>query len=149
MCVFSPVQPFSDLCDRMDYSLPSSSVHGTFQTRILGQVAISYSRGSSWPQDKIYISCVSCISRQILYCWATWEAPIEVIQTAISVKGDLSIVLKKKMNLFSQLMNFKNRIYPYLLCHFGLSRIRNGHIIWYKNICEYKEDRFHGKSKRY
>lgn len=46
-------------------------------------------------------------------------------------------------------MNFKNRIYPYLLFHFVLSIIRNDYIIWYKNICQHKEDGFHGKSKRY
>ena len=31
------------LCDPMDYSLPGSSVSGTFQARILEWVAISYS----------------------------------------------------------------------------------------------------------
>ena len=35
------------LCDLMDRSPPGSSGHGVFQTRILEQVAISYSRGSS------------------------------------------------------------------------------------------------------
>ena len=35
------------LCDPMDCSLPGSSVHGIFQARILGWVAISFSRGSS------------------------------------------------------------------------------------------------------
>ena len=38
------------LWDPMDYSLRGSSVHGIFQTRILEWVAISFSRGSSWPQ---------------------------------------------------------------------------------------------------
>ena len=33
------------LCDAMDYSLPSFSVHGVFQARILEWVAISFSRG--------------------------------------------------------------------------------------------------------
>ena len=32
------------LCNSMDYSPPGSSVHGIFQTRILGWVDISYSR---------------------------------------------------------------------------------------------------------
>ena len=31
-------------CDTMDYSPPSSSVHGTFQARILKWVAVSFSR---------------------------------------------------------------------------------------------------------
>ena len=35
------------LCNPMDYSLPGSSIHGIFQTRILEWVAISFSRGSS------------------------------------------------------------------------------------------------------
>ena len=42
--LLSCVQPF---CDPMDCSPPGSSVHGTFQARILEQVAIFYSRGSS------------------------------------------------------------------------------------------------------
>ena len=47
---------------------------GIFQGRILEWVAISYSCGSSQPKDWTHISCVSCIGRQILYHWATWEA---------------------------------------------------------------------------
>ena len=35
----------------MDCSLPGFSVHGILQARILEQVAISYSRGSSQPRD--------------------------------------------------------------------------------------------------
>ena len=35
------------LCNPMDCSLPSSSVHGTFQERILEWVAIPFCRGSS------------------------------------------------------------------------------------------------------
>ena len=37
------------LATPMDSSLPGSSVHGIFQARILEQLAISYSRGSSDP----------------------------------------------------------------------------------------------------
>ena len=63
------------LCDPMDCSLPGSSVHGIFQGRILERVAVSFSRGSSQPRDRIHVSCISCIGRLILYHWATWEAP--------------------------------------------------------------------------
>ena len=41
------------LCSPMDCSSPHSSVHGIFQVRILEWVAISFSRGSSWPGDRI------------------------------------------------------------------------------------------------
>ena len=38
-------------CDPMDCSPPGSTVHEIFQARILEQVVISYSRGSSRPRD--------------------------------------------------------------------------------------------------
>ena len=40
------------LCNFMDCSLPGSSIHRIFQARILEWVAISFSRGSSWPRDQ-------------------------------------------------------------------------------------------------
>ena len=58
----------------MDYSLPASSVHGILQARILEQVSIPFSRGSSIPKDQTHISCISCIGRQIFYHQTTWEA---------------------------------------------------------------------------
>ena len=60
-------------CDPMDYSPPGSSVHGISQEGMLEWVAISFSRGSSWPRDWICVSCISCIGRWILYHWATRE----------------------------------------------------------------------------
>ena len=41
------LQTSPTLCNRMDCSLPGSSVHGIFQARILEWVAMSSSRGSS------------------------------------------------------------------------------------------------------
>ena len=45
----------------------SSTVHRILQARILEWVAISSSRGSSWPMDQTCVSCISYIGRQILY----------------------------------------------------------------------------------
>ena len=50
------------LCDPMDCRQPSSSVLG---------ISISFSRGSSWPRDQTW---VSCISKWILYHWGTRDA---------------------------------------------------------------------------
>ena len=50
------------LCNSMDCSPSGSSVCRIFQAKILEWVAISYSRGSSWPRDQICISFVSCIA---------------------------------------------------------------------------------------
>ena len=47
------------LWDPTDHSLPDSSVHGIFLA-IPEWVAMSSSRGSSWPWDQTPISCVSC-----------------------------------------------------------------------------------------
>ena len=53
------------------YIPPHSSVHGILQA-ILEWVAISFSKGFSQPN---YRTCGSCIIRQVLYHWATREAP--------------------------------------------------------------------------
>ena len=45
-------------CNPMDCSLPGSSIHGIYQSRILEWVAISSSRGSSWPRDQIGVFCL-------------------------------------------------------------------------------------------
>ena len=71
LCTCSVAQSCPTLCDPMDYSPQSSSVHGISQARILEWIAISYSRGSSWPRDRIQVSCTD---RRIFYHWATWEA---------------------------------------------------------------------------
>ena len=42
----------------MDWSLPSSSVRGILQARILEWVAIPFSRRSSWPKDWTWVSCI-------------------------------------------------------------------------------------------
>ena len=67
-CVLSP-SVVSDSCGPSECGPPGASVHGVFQARILEWVAISYCRGSR-PRDQTHLSC---IGRQILYHWATWD----------------------------------------------------------------------------
>lgn len=55
------------LCDPVDYSRSASSVHGISLARILERVVMPF----SWPRDRTWVSCTG---RQMLYCWATWEA---------------------------------------------------------------------------
>ena len=66
VCVFGCVwvcvlvtQSCPTLCDPMGCSPSGSSVHEIFQARILEWVAISFSRGSSWPQDQTRVSCIA------------------------------------------------------------------------------------------
>ena len=58
------------LCKPMNGSPPGSSVHGILQARILGWVAISFSRGSSWLRDQTQ---VSCITGGCFCVWATMQ----------------------------------------------------------------------------
>ena len=60
----------------MNCCLPGYSVYGISQARILEWVAISYSKGSSQPRSGTYISC---ISRWVLYHWATSEDPCDKV----------------------------------------------------------------------
>ena len=61
MCMLS-CWVMSNSVTPMDYSPPGSSVYSISQVRILKWVAISFSRGSSWPRDQ---TCISCIGRWI------------------------------------------------------------------------------------
>ena len=80
--LLSHVQLF---CNPRDFNLPGSSVHEISQARILEWVAISFSRGSSWPKDW---TGISCIGRQILYHWATQKALKEVLTEIEDFAGD-------------------------------------------------------------
>ena len=59
------------LCDSMDCSSSGSSIHGILQARILQWVAMSFSRGSSWPGDWTW---VSHIAGRFFTIWAIREA---------------------------------------------------------------------------
>ena len=59
------------LRDPMDCSPPGSSIHGIFQARVLEWVVISFSRGSSPPSDRTW---VSRIAGRYFIVWATREA---------------------------------------------------------------------------
>jgi len=61
-------QLWPTLCDAMDCSLWGSSVHGIFQARVLEWIAISVSRGSSWPRNW---TLVSRIAGRRFTVWAT------------------------------------------------------------------------------
>ena len=74
MLPFTDTQSYLILGAPMDCSLPCSSVHGICQARTLKWVAISSSRGSSWPNIRTCISCISCIGRWILHHWVACEA---------------------------------------------------------------------------
>ena len=72
------------LCNPIDCSLPGSSIHGIFQARVLEWVAISFSRGSSWPRDRPQ---VSRIAGRHFTVWATREEHIYKTQAILGFPG--------------------------------------------------------------
>ena len=58
------------LCNPMDCSPPGSFVHGILQARILGRVAISFSRGSSQPRNRTHVSSKSPALQANSLLWA-------------------------------------------------------------------------------
>ena len=71
-CVCAPsLQSSPALRNPMDGSPPGSFVHGIFLAGILEWVAISFSRGSSWPRDQTRVSCISYIAGRLFIA----EAP--------------------------------------------------------------------------
>ena len=63
------------LCNPMDCSLPSSSVHGSFPCKNIGEVAMPSCRGSLQPRDKPR----SPHFRQILYYLCHQGSPYQVL----------------------------------------------------------------------
>ena len=74
-CICTSVaQVCPTLCDPVNCSPPGSSAYGIFQGRILGQVASSLSRASSWPRDWNHVSWLSCFAGRFFTIWAIREA---------------------------------------------------------------------------
>ena len=98
-CVYAkPLQLCPTLCNLMDYGPPGFSVHGILQARILEWVAISFSRGSSWPKDWTRISCGSWIEGRFF----TAEPPGKPIIWIVAIN-----------------QNFQRRPSPSSLCQFN------------------------------
>ena len=93
VCASSVARLCPTLCNPMDCSLLNSSVHGIFQARKLKWVAISYSRGSSWPKNRNCVSYISCI----LYHCATCESFIHssVYIYCINLLNECSSLFKR------------------------------------------------------
>ena len=79
LCIPTPEEKESEVAQwcrtlhsSMDCSLPGSSIHGIFRTRILEWVVISFSRGSSQPRDRTW---VFHIAGKLFTISATRESP--------------------------------------------------------------------------
>ena len=99
------------LCDPMDSSPPGSFVHGIFQARIVEWIAISYSRGSSWPKGWTCISYIFCIGKQIVYHCSTREAQIPFIYC----RWKISFFINTPNNMYETADSFWGPLLPFPL----------------------------------
>ena len=89
-------QSWPTLCEPRDYRLSGSSVHRILQARVVKWVAIPFSKGSSQPRDRTW---VSCIAGGFFTIWATREA----------------VLYKSKINKTISLILFILLFYCYLV----------------------------------
>ena len=71
------------LWDPVGCSPPGSSVQRILQGRILEWVAISSSKGSSWPRDWNCVSFVSCIGRWVIYLLSPRGSPVSQLDLVL------------------------------------------------------------------
>ena len=86
VCVLA-AQLCPTLCNPMDCSPPGSPVHGILQARIMEWVAISFSRGSSRPRDRIRISCITGGCFTILATREAWSESHSVMSDSLWPHG--------------------------------------------------------------
>ena len=111
----------------MNGSLPGSTVHGIFQARILEWAAISFSRGTSQPRDRTW---VSCITDRRFTIWATWETQESSNYRTIALISHASKVMFKILQ--AKLHQYVNYEIPYVQTGFGKGRGTRDQIV---NFC--------------
>ena len=79
MRVCSVAQSCWTLCDPTHCSPSGSCVHGIFQARILEQVAISYSRESSWPWGRNCISASPALVGELLTTMSLGKPYVQIL----------------------------------------------------------------------
>ena len=87
-------------CDPVDCSPPGYSIHGIFQARVLEWVAISFSRGCSWPRDRTQ---VSHIAGRCFTIWAIREASLYILivyelNIIFKILADFTFLFSKNFN---------------------------------------------------
>ena len=80
-----------------------------FRQQYWSRLPFTYSSRSSQPRDQTCVSCIFCIGRQILYHWATREAPIPHWILAKGPRSESNITVSKNLScrtaLFSTIIS--------------------------------------------
>ena len=127
VCVCACAQSCLTLRDPMDCSLPGSSVHGIFQTRILERVVISFSSISSWLGGRILVSLASpTLAGRFFTSWATREAPYDLWISSF-FSSEISLSLEKDY--------FKHYFVLFLIKKLGAIKVLNHFKIVTFSVC--------------
>ena len=86
LCFAQSLQSCPTLCNPLGCSPPNSSVQGILQARILEWVAMSSSRGSSWPRDQTLISTSLALAGRFFSTSTTWKVSFLFLMTQFSHK---------------------------------------------------------------
>ena len=113
------------LADPMDCRLPGSSVHGIFQARILGRVAISYFRRFSWvvKQEKLYD-----YGHSIKYWFIRAQTEVLIVHILFPIPWYFSTKDTCKIHIWSHVFyyqyQFSHSVMSDSLWHHGLQHAR-------------------------
>ena len=91
------------LCDHV-----GSSIHGIFQARILEWVAIYFSRGSSWPRERTW---VSHIAGRLFTVWATRDPSGKQHEVSSKINSRTTIWSRSSTsgNIFKEIKNITQK----------------------------------------
>ena len=116
------------LCDPMGCSSPGSSVHEILQARIMQWVAISSSRGYSWPRDQTCVLCLADVFFTAEPCQVIWSTPKSDDLTPRKVLPPAKLYLCKQTHVLG--VEIRHTIYiclswlRYFICTVFQKRIR-------------------------
>ena len=106
VCVCGSVM--SDSLQPIDCNPPGYSVHGILQARILEWVAIPFSKGSSQPRDRTW---VSHIAGRFFTIWDTREDPKKIAQLATKYISTFGYKVRSLTDRFKWLVFILQKIY--------------------------------------
>ena len=128
MCIWYVLVSQLQLCKPMGCNLPGSSVHGILQARILGWVAIPFSRGSSWPRESSRCrgwTWVSCIAGKCFTVWPPGKLLIMVYNVIETIK--LNTYMKVHIQNKNEYVRGRGKKF---------SLIFNNLKLWYQNLTQ-------------
>ena len=70
VCVHSCSVMYSSLWPFWTVTCQASLSMGIFRQKYWSELPFSSFRGSSWPRDRTWVSCISCIASGFFTCWA-------------------------------------------------------------------------------